>query len=77
MLKSQSRNANMELLRIISMIMVTMLHALAKSDLLPTFVMDVSFNGWIAWVLEVLSIGAVNIFIFLLILSLSLKGLLN
>ncbi|MCR4618522.1 MAG: acyltransferase family protein, partial [Lachnospiraceae bacterium] len=52
----------MELLRIISMIMVTMLHALAKSDLLPTFVMDVSFNGWVAWILEVLSIGAVNIF---------------
>ncbi|MBQ3898439.1 MAG: acyltransferase [Lachnospiraceae bacterium] len=62
MLKNSSRNANMELLRIISMIMVTMLHALAKSDLLPTFVMDVSFNGWIAWILEVLSIGAVNIF---------------
>ncbi len=62
MLKNSSRNANMELLRIISMIMVTTLHALAKSDLLPTFVFHVSINGWIAWVFEALSIGAVNIF---------------
>ena len=62
MTKHSSRNANMELLRIISMIMVTMLHALAKSDLLQTFVLHVSLNGWIAWILEVLSVGAVNIF---------------
>ncbi len=62
-MKSKSvRNANMELLRMISMIMVTTLHALAKSDLLPTFVLHVPFNGWIAWIFEVLSVGAVNIF---------------
>lgn len=52
----------MELLRLISMVMVTTLHALGKSDLLPTFVKSFSANGWVAWILEVLSIGAVNIF---------------
>lgn len=56
------RNANMDLLRMISMMMVTMLHALTKSDLLPFMGNEVSANGWIAWVLEVFSVPAVNIF---------------
>lgn len=56
------RNANMDILRMISMMMVTMLHALTKSDLLPFMGDGVSANGWIAWVLEVLSVPAVNIF---------------
>ena len=58
----RKRNVNMDFLRIIAMVMVTMLHALAKSDLLPFMGADVSANGWIAWVLEVLSIAAVNIY---------------
>lgn len=56
------RNVNMDLLRLLSMIMVTMLHALTKSDLLPFMAGEVPVNGWIAWVLEVLSVSAVNIF---------------
>lgn len=56
------RNANMDFLRMISMVMVTMLHALAKSDLLPFMGDEISANGWIAWVFEALSIPAVNIF---------------
>ncbi len=56
------RNANMDILRMISMIMVTMLHALTKSDLLPFMGNEVSANGWAAWVLEVLSVPAVDIF---------------
>lgn len=56
------RNANMDLLRIVSMMMVTMLHALTKSDLLPFMGSEVSANGWIAWVLEALSVSAVNIY---------------
>lgn len=56
------RNVNMDFLRIIAMVMVTMLHALAKSDLLLFMGGEVSANGWIAWGLEVLSIAAVNIF---------------
>lgn len=56
------RNANMDILRMISMMMVTMLHALTKSDLLPFMGNEISVNGWIAWVLEALSVPAVNIF---------------
>lgn len=56
------RNANIELLRILSMLMVTMLHALGKSDLLRPMEPSLSANGWIAWIFETLSIGAVNIF---------------
>ncbi len=56
------RNANMDLLRMISMMMVTMLHALTKSDLLLFMGSEVPVNGWIAWVLEVLSVSAVNVF---------------
>ena len=58
----EKRNANMDILRIISMMMVTMLHALTKSDLLPFMGNEVSANGWIAWVFEVLSVPAVDIF---------------
>ena len=59
------RNANMDLLRMVSMMMVTMLHALTKSDLLPFMGREVSANGWIAWVLEALSVSAVNVFMLL------------
>ncbi len=58
----KKRNANMDLLRIISMMMVTTLHALDKSGLLQSFTGDVSANGVVAWIMESLSIGAVNIF---------------
>lgn len=56
------RNANMDFLRMISMMMVTMLHALTKSDLLPFMGNGVSANGCAAWMLEALSVPAVNIF---------------
>lgn len=59
---NKKRNANMELLRILSMLMVTMLHALDKSGLLVPLEGEIPGNAWIAWILEVLSIGAVNIF---------------
>ena len=58
----KKRNANIELLRLLSMIMVVFLHALGKGDLLPNLAKDGCVNGWIAWVLECLSISAVNIF---------------
>ena len=56
------RNANIELLRIISMLMVTILHALGKSNLLGSLIVDPSVNSYAAWILESLSISAVNIF---------------
>lgn len=58
------RNANLELLRVISMLMVVMVHALGKSDLLVVLTaqnMQVP-NAWIAWVLEVLCAVSVNVF---------------
>lgn len=60
--KTSKRNANIELLRIISMIMVTMLHALGKGNLLINPADHPSVNVWVAWGLEALSISAVNIF---------------
>lgn len=59
------RNANMDFLRMISMMMVTMLHALTKSDLLPFMGREIPANGWIAWGFEALSVSAVNIFMLL------------
>lgn len=56
------RNANIELLRIISMIMVTFLHALSKGGLLESLTTYPSVNVWIAWFLESFSIVAVNLF---------------
>lgn len=58
----KKKNANIELLRIISMLMVTTLHALGKSGLLRRVSLSDPVNGSIAWVLEVLSICAVNVF---------------
>ena len=49
----------------LSMLMVTMLHAIGKSDLLLPMGEATSVNGWIAWTLEALSISAVNIFMLL------------
>ena len=60
--KTSKRNANIELLRIISMIMVTTLHALGKGNLLVNVAEHPSVNAWVAWGLEALSISAVNIF---------------
>ncbi len=59
----KTRNANMEFLRMLSMCMVVMLHALGKSELLVNLASEGSANGVIAGILEALSISAVNIFI--------------
>ncbi|MBO4749983.1 MAG: acyltransferase family protein, partial [Lachnospiraceae bacterium] len=61
----EKRNANMDLLRLLSMMMVTMLHALGKSDLLRMMGNEMPFGGYVAWVLEALSISAVNVFMLL------------
>ena len=59
----KKRNANMEFLRMLSMFMVVMLHGLGKGELLVNLTTSPSVNATIAWVLESLSLGAVNIFI--------------
>lgn len=62
---TKNRNTNMDLLRMLSMMMVTMLHALGKSGLLLPISGDLALNGWLAWIMECFSIGAVNIFMLL------------
>ena len=52
----------MELLRVVAILMVTMLHALGKGNLLGSLVQGATANTVTAWVLESLSISAVNIF---------------
>ena len=60
--KTTKRNANMELLRIISMLMVVVLHALGKGESLGDMAFGCGANPVIAWILEMLCISAVNIF---------------
>ena len=62
---AKKRNANMELLRLLLMFMIIMLHALGKSKLLVNLYTEPSVNGLIAWILEALSLCAVNVFILL------------
>ena len=59
---TKKRNANIELLRLITMFMVIMLHALGKGDLLTSVSESGNVNAVIAWFTEVLCISAVNVF---------------
>lgn len=61
-ISTKKRNGNIELLRMLSMCMVVMLHALGKGNLLVNPFEGGGVNSWIAWIIECLSIAAVNIF---------------
>ncbi len=58
----KKRMANIELLRILAMMMVVMLHFLSKGNVLPKLTSSMDANGVLAWVLESLSIVAVNVY---------------
>ncbi len=58
----KKRMANMELLRILAMVMVVMLHYLSKGGLLPNMTESLDTNGYLAWILETFSIVAVNVY---------------
>ncbi len=58
----RKRMVNIDLLRIVSMMMVVMLHYLGKGNLLPGVTGDISGNGYVAWGLESLAIVAVNVY---------------
>lgn len=58
----KERNANIELLRMLSMFMIIFLHALGKGNLLVNLSVKFSVNALIAWIIEALSLSAVNIF---------------
>lgn len=63
-MKTKSKRlANIELLRIIAMLMVIMLHYLGKGGLLPTITTDMGTTAYVAWILESLSIVAVNVYV--------------
>lgn len=58
--KEKKRMANIELLRIVAMMMVVVLHYLGKGKLLPELTGTMDATGYVAWGLEALSIVAVN-----------------
>ncbi len=62
MARNKKRMANIELLRILAMFMVTMLHYLDKGGLLPDLTGQLDANGYVAWTLELLSIVAVDVY---------------
>ncbi len=58
----KKRMVNIELLRIVSMMMVVMLHYLGKGNLLPPLTGSMTVNGYVAWGMESLCIVAVNVY---------------
>lgn len=58
----KKRLANIELLRILAMMMVVMLHYLSKGKVLPALTGSMDGTGYAAWILETLSIVAVNVY---------------
>lgn len=58
----KKRMANIELLRMLAMVMVTMLHYLDKGGVLPKLTGSLTINGYLAWILELLSIVAVDVY---------------
>ena len=63
-MKTKSKRlANVELLRILAMLMVVMLHYLDKGNLLPEKNLYMDLTGYVAWILESLSIVAVNVYV--------------
>ena len=63
-MKTKSRRlANVELLRVVAMLMVVMLHYLGKGKLLPDKTLHMDLTGYMAWILESFSIVAVNVYV--------------
>jgi len=59
----KKRMANIEMLRVLAMMMVVSLHFLAKGKLLPTLTGHLGAQGYLAWLLEALSITAVDVYV--------------
>ena len=63
-MKTKSKRlANIELLRIIAMMMVVILHYLGKGGLLPEVGLKMGIEGYVAWTMETLSNVAVNVYV--------------
>lgn len=64
--KKKSRMANLELLRIVSMMFIVVLHYLGKGELLPSLAdKGLPFYAYYPWILEALAIVAVNAYMLL------------
>lgn len=62
----KSRMANMELLRIVSMLLVVVLHYLGKGNLLPSLADDtLPWTAYYPWLIEAFAIVAVNVYMLL------------
>lgn len=59
----KERQSNMELLRIVAMLMIITLHYLDKGNVLPAFAQSSSINHYLAWWLEACCYGAVNLYV--------------
>ena len=59
----KSRQSNMELLRIVAMLMIITLHYLDKGNVLPDFEQMSTVNHYIAWILEAFCFVAVNLYV--------------
>ncbi len=61
----KKRQSNIELLRIVTMMMIIMLHLLDKGEVLPWFGDMHTFNDYFSWYVEALCIIAVNVYVFI------------
>ena len=61
----KKRMANMELLRIVAMMMVVLLHYLSKGGFLSPLTGEMTTNSYVAWFLESFAIVAVNVYMLL------------
>lgn len=59
----KSRQSNMELLRIVAMLMIITLHYLDKGDVLGDFAAMSSANHYLTWILEAFCYVAVNVYV--------------
>lgn len=59
----KTRQSNMELLRVVAMLMIITLHYLDKGNVLPEFAAMSTANHYIAWLLESFCYVAVNIYV--------------
>lgn len=63
MSNEKPRQLNMEVLRVIAMLMIITLHYLDKGGILGDFSRGMGLNRNLAWIIEALCIGSVNIYV--------------
>ena len=63
MSEKKSRQLNMEVLRIVAMLMIITLHYLDKGGVLKEFELKMGLNRNLAWIIEALCMGSVNVYV--------------